>query len=82
MGKNTSFIVGDHFSAFMAEQVAAGRYGSSSEVVRAGLRLLEEREAEVGAVRAALIAGERSGPSVDLDFDDYIAGKRASAERD
>jgi antitoxin ParD1/3/4 len=62
-GKHTSFTLGEHFSAFIEEQVLEGRYGNASEVVRAGLRLLEDQEAKLGALRAALIAGEQSGVS-------------------
>ena len=61
--KNTSVALGPHFDAFIAEQVASGRYRSGSEVMRAALRLLEERTAHRDAVVAALIEGERSGPS-------------------
>jgi antitoxin ParD1/3/4 len=61
--KNTSFSVGEHLAAFIEEQVAQGRYASASDVVRAGLRLLEEREAHLAALRAALIEGEESGVS-------------------
>jgi antitoxin ParD1/3/4 len=81
VSKNTSFILGEHYGAFLSEQVSTGRYSSGSEVLRAGLRLLEEREAALDVVRAALVEGEQSGTSIEIDFDDYIAGKRAGAER-
>jgi antitoxin ParD1/3/4 len=79
MGKNTSFSLGDHFSAFIEGQVAEGRYGSASDVVRASLRLLEEREARLQALRAALIEGEQSGPSESFDFDAFITEMRGAA---
>jgi len=61
MPRNTSVTIGSHFDSFIAEQLEEGRYGSASEVVRAGLRLLEEQEARVRQLRAALIEGEKSG---------------------
>ena len=76
MAKNTSISLGDHFSVFVDRQIAAGRYGSASEVVRAGLRLLEEHEIKLAALRAALIEGEQSGPSEPFDFDRFLEGKR------
>lgn len=60
MARNTSITIGDHFSHFVSEQVRSGRYGSTSDVVRAGLRLLEEHEARVRALHDALILGEGS----------------------
>ena len=63
MSKNTSFSVGPHFSDFIETKVKEGRYGSASDVVRAGLRLLEEQEARLSALRAALVDGEESGVS-------------------
>jgi antitoxin ParD1/3/4 len=77
MSKNTSISLGDHFVEFIDAQVAEGRYGSASDVVRAALRLLEEREAKLTALRVALIEGEESGPSTPFDFDAFLARKRA-----
>jgi antitoxin ParD1/3/4 len=63
MSKNTSFSIGEHFSEFVETQVGQGRYSSASDVVRAGLRLLEEQETKLAALRAALVEGEQSGIS-------------------
>jgi antitoxin ParD1/3/4 len=65
MAKNTSFVLGEHFEGFIAKEVASGRYGSASEVLRAALRRLEDEEAEIEAVRAALTEGENSSKPVD-----------------
>ena len=77
MPKNTSISLGDHFNVFVSERLQTGRYNSVSDVVRAGLRLLEEHETKVEALRAALIAGEASGPTVSFDVEDFIARKTA-----
>jgi antitoxin ParD1/3/4 len=78
MSKNTSFSIGEHFSEFVEEQVREGRYSSASDVVRAALRLLEEQETKLAALRAALIEGEQSGPSTPFDFEAFIDRKRAA----
>jgi antitoxin ParD1/3/4 len=68
MSKTTSINLGDHFEGFIDQQVSSGRYGSASEVVRASLRLLEEREQKMEGLRRALIDGERSGDIGELDM--------------
>jgi antitoxin ParD1/3/4 len=78
MSKNTSITLGDHFNVFVDSQLERGRYGSASEVVRAGLRLLEEHEVRLANLRAALIEGEESGPSRPFDFDGFVKRKRAA----
>ena len=81
MAKNTSVIIGDHFTDFIEQKVKDGRYGSASDVVRAGLRLLEEHEAKIEALRAALIEGENSGPATPFDFDAFIKRKHRARAR-
>ena len=76
MAKNTSVVIGDHFAEFIEQKIKDCRYGSASDVVRAGLRLLEEHEAKVEALRAALIEGEVSGPATPFDFDAFLKRKR------
>ncbi|HWW24676.1 MAG TPA: type II toxin-antitoxin system ParD family antitoxin [Caulobacter sp.] len=75
MRKNTSIVLSEHFQTFIDGQVAEGRYGSASEVVRAGLRLLEHQEARMAALRAALAEGKASGFIDDFNFDEFITEK-------
>lgn len=76
MSKNTSFSLGEHFTAFIDAEIATGRYASASDVVRASLRLLEERETQLATLRAALMEGEESGVATPFDFDAFVALKR------
>ena len=78
MGKNTSVSLDAHFTSFIEAQVGQGRYGNASDVMRAALRLLEEHEAKLAALRAALIEGEESGPSTEFDFEAFVAQKRSA----
>lgn len=73
MAKHTSFSLGEHFTKFIDQKVSQGRFGSASEIVRAGLRLLEERENKVEALRSALIEGEESGPARKFEVDKFLS---------
>jgi antitoxin ParD1/3/4 len=68
MAKNT---LGDHFETFISSQLESGRYGSASEIVRAGLRLLEDSESKLQALRQMLIQGEESGIA-DYNYKDFL----------
>lgn len=81
MGKNTSFVLDEHYQAFIDREIAAGRYRSVSEVIRSALRLLEDREDQLRALRAALETGERSGESTPFDFDAFLDRKRTDTSR-
>lgn len=79
MARNTSVSLGTHFVAFVDRQVDSGRFGSASEVVRAGLRLLEEHEASVQALTLALVEGEQSGAAEAFEIEEFLQTKRQSA---
>lgn len=61
MGRNTSISLGDHFESFIEHSIIDGRFNNVSEVVRAGLRLLEEEENRVINLRNAINEGLGSG---------------------
>ncbi|RKW70297.1 type II toxin-antitoxin system ParD family antitoxin [Galactobacter caseinivorans] len=77
MAQNTSISLDEHFTSFLSAEVASGRHRSASEVVRAGLRLLEDQDTRVAALRAELAKGQRSGAPEEFDFAAIIASKRA-----
>lgn len=78
MSRNTSITLGPRFERFITEQLESGRYASTSEVIRAGLRLLEEHEDRVRALRAELDSGESSGPAEPLDIEAFLSSQHAS----
>ena len=71
MSKNTSVTLGAHFDSFITSQLEGGRYGSASEVIRAGLRLLENSEIKLETLRHLLEEGEKSGDA-DYSLGDII----------
>ena len=72
MAKNTSVTLGEHFDQFINQQLNSGRYGSASEVVRAGLRALEDQETKIINLRNMLVEGENSGV-VEYSYDSLIS---------
>jgi antitoxin ParD1/3/4 len=74
--KNTSVSLGEYFTNFIDAQVQAGRYGSASDVVRAGLRLLEEHDLKLKTLQSSLIAGEESGDPAPFDSKDFLVRMR------
>jgi antitoxin ParD1/3/4 len=67
MGRNTSISLGNHFENFIESTVSKGRFSNASEVVRAGLRLLEEEENRIIILRNAIREGIESGRAVEFD---------------
>jgi antitoxin ParD1/3/4 len=63
--------LGDHFDGFIAQQIAEGRYASASEVVRAGLRMLEDNERKLDTLRRLLEVGERSG-TAEYSYESFM----------
>lgn len=79
MARNTSVTLGEHFERFIAKQIKAGRFESKSEVVRAGMRLLEEHEKKVATLRKALVEGEASGAALPYSISDLLEEARKEA---
>lgn len=77
--KNTSISLGDYFDHFVSSQVAVGRYKNVSEVVRAGLRLLEDEESKIIALRTAIQKGLNSPRVENFDFKENL--KRLKEEK-
>lgn len=75
--KNTSISLGDYFDQFVSSQVSAGRYKNVSEVVRAGLRLLEDEESKVITLKNAIQKGIDSGIAYDFDPKNHLQELKA-----
>ena len=76
---STSLTLGEHWETFIKKQVGSGRYGSTSELIRDSLRLLEQRETKLETLRAALIEGEKSGSAGELNMDEIKKKARQKA---
>lgn len=81
MSKNTSISLGNYFDEFVSSQVSAGRYKNVSEVIRAGLRLLENEESKALALKNAIQEGIDSGIAHDFDPEKHLQQLKASREK-
>tara|TARA_R110000744_G_scaffold97251_1_gene187953 strand:- start:309 stop:560 length:252 start_codon:yes stop_codon:yes gene_type:complete len=81
MSKNTSISLGNYFDQFVRSQVSAGRYKNASEVIRAGLRLLENEESKEIALRNAIQQGLNSSIIEDFDFDENLKNLKAEKRK-
>ncbi|WP_045856570.1 type II toxin-antitoxin system ParD family antitoxin [Teredinibacter purpureus] len=67
-----ALTLGEHFDGFISHQIQSGRYGSASEVIRAGLRVLEDKESKLDVLRQMLADGEESG-TADYSYDSLMS---------
>lgn len=72
MGKNTSVILGEYYEELIKKEMSLGTYASASEMIREGLRLLDERKQRIKAINSALEAGEKSGKPLPYDHDAFL----------
>ena len=79
--KNTSISLGEYFEQFVNVQVSKGRYKNVSEVIRAGLRLLENEESKVISLRNAIQEGIDSGIAHDFDPKKNLQKLKASRKK-
>jgi antitoxin ParD1/3/4 len=81
MGRNTSISLGDHFENFVDNKVSTGRFKNASEVIRAGLRLLEEEENKITMLKKAVTEGFNSGAVKKFDAKKHLAKLKAAKRK-
>lgn len=79
MDRNTSISIGNYFDDFIKSKISEGRYKNASEVIRAGLRLLEEEEKRISALREAVREGMETG--IANDFEPSIHLEKIKAKK-
>ena len=77
MGRTVTASIGPHYEEFIRESILSGRYNNASEVIREGLRRLEEDEARLATLRAALDEGEASPDVEDFDPEAFLLEMKA-----
>ena len=81
MGRNTSISLGDHFETFVDNRVSTGRFKNASEVIRAGLRLLEEEESKIIALKSAIKEGIGSGLAKNFDAKKHLVNLKSAKRK-
>lgn len=81
MGRNTSISLGDHFEDFVDDKVSTGRFKNASEVIRAGLRLLEEEETKITVLKNAITEGIGSGIAKNFDPKKHLEKLKAEKKK-
>jgi antitoxin ParD1/3/4 len=81
MGRNTSVALGDYFENFVENSISEGRYKNASEVIRAGLRLLEEEENKIKALKNAIQEGMDSGIAENFDPKKHLKSLKADKQK-
>lgn len=81
MGRNTSISLGDHFEDFVDDKIATGRFKNASEVIRAGLRLLEEEEIKIQQLKRAITDGIESGVAKRFDPKKHLEKLKAAKRK-
>ena len=77
MRKNTSVALGDYFENFVESRISQGRYKNASEVIRSGLRLLEEEENRIAALKEAIREGLNSGIAAGFNPKKHLGSLKA-----
>ncbi|KIC00995.1 antitoxin [Flavobacterium sp. JRM] len=77
MGRNTSISLGNHFENFIEHSLSEGRFKNASEIIRAGLRLLEEEENRLMALKNAVQEGINSGRAENFDPNKHLESLKA-----
>ncbi|MDR0907780.1 MAG: type II toxin-antitoxin system ParD family antitoxin [Rikenellaceae bacterium] len=75
--RNTSVSLGNYFEQFVENKIAQGRYKNASEVIRSGLRLLEEEENRIAALKSALQEGLDSGIATEFNPTAHLQSLKA-----
>lgn len=81
MGRNTSVSLGDYFEEFVEAKISEGRFKNASEVIRAGLRLLEEEEQRIIALREAIQKGIDSGIHQNFDPKKHLSALKSRKQK-